>query len=79
MREGGLRRVRTQVGDPDFGYPEKRLPRIFETTVRGQVSRRLQREWLMDVEVELLSVETKLTRTERFQRWLGLESLMDKE
>eukprot|EP00966_Prymnesium_polylepis_P088916 2057544-Prymnesium_polylepis.1 len=77
MREGGHRRVRTQLGDPNFGYGESDLPKAFVRHQHGMAERRLNREWLMDVDVELISVAaTKPTRAQMLQRWLGVESLL---
>ena len=76
MRVGGHRRVRTQVGDPDFGYPPKSLPLILQRRADGRMQKREPKlEWLMDLDVELVSVsERKPTNAELLQRWLGIES-----
>ena len=80
MREGGHRRVRTQVGDTDFGYPVKSLPKMLQRRADGRLQRKEPRlEWLMDLDVELLSVATrKPTNAEMLQRWLGFESRVNR-
>ena len=59
MREGGRRRVRTTLADPDFGY--RMLPNLRDEEFRP---RYLVGDWLIDVEVTLVSV-----RPERPTRW----------
>ena len=49
MREGGERRVRTNVYDPDFGYTKEGAAELVE----GRV---LQADWLVDVRVHLVDV-----------------------
>eukprot|EP00964_Phaeocystis_antarctica_P075266 scaffold46411_cov68-Phaeocystis_antarctica.AAC.6 len=51
MQVGGRRRVRVNLGDADFGYLE--IPRV----VQAGLPRLLKGDWLMDVEVTLVSVQ----------------------
>ena len=55
MRVGGVRRVRTSLLEPDFGYRD--LPTLIESREGRKVIRRLQGDWLVDVTVDLLAVE----------------------
>ena len=55
MRVGGRRRVRTRLLDPSFGYLADALPRVLERRDGRAMYRRLQGDWLIDVEVELLA------------------------
>lgn len=54
MRKNGCRRVRTQLGDSNFGY--RHPPRVTEVRNGELYERRLKGEWLIDVEVKLESV-----------------------
>ena len=56
MRVGGSRRVRTSLMEPNFGY--RRLPTVYAATQEWpfKAKRRLQPDWLVDVEVELIDV-----------------------
>ena len=55
MRVGGRRRVRTALGEPDFGYrhPPDAVSRDFEGR---RIPRSFQVDWLIDVEIALLAV-----------------------
>ena len=55
MRVGGVRRVRTSLKDPAFGYL-KVPPRIWEERHGKTWERELKPDWLIDVEVSLESV-----------------------
>ena len=58
MKVGGVRRVRTTLGDASWGY--RKLPQLMETRSDGRlVPRRhkLQSDYLMDVEVSLVAVQ----------------------
>ena len=58
MRVGGRRRLRTAVGEPDFGY--RNAPPCTQRDAHDRrVPRNLQRDWLMDVEVELVAVSSE--------------------
>ena len=59
MHTGGRRRVRTTMGDADFGYRE--MPRVLDEHL---LPRFFKGEWLMDIEVTLVAV-----RPERPSRW----------
>ena len=59
MHTGGRRRVRTTLGDADFGYRE--MPRVLDEHL---LPRFFKGEWLMDIEVTLVAV-----RPERPSRW----------
>lgn len=55
MHVSGRRRARACLSQPDFGYREK--PRTIERRGDGRkVVRRLEGDWLIDVEVELVDV-----------------------
>ncbi len=53
MRVGGVRRVRTAVGEPSFGY--RSPPVLLEEYNHKMAPRQLQPDWLVDVEVSLES------------------------
>ena len=56
MRVGGRRRGRTAIAEPDFGYREPPAG-VYSRDCEGRrYERRLQGDWLIDVEVSLLSV-----------------------
>lgn len=59
MQVGGRRRVRVNLGDADFGYLE--IPRVLDGHLLPRI---LKGDWLMDVEVTLVSV-----KPERPSRW----------
>ena len=58
MRVGGVRRVRTSLIEPHFGY--RVAPRVLERDFEGrQTHRVLQGDWLIDVTVELVTASEK--------------------
>lgn len=57
MRVGGLRRVRTALLEPSFGYRKPPLVLVPSDDPRGRnMQRTLQGDWLVDIEVSLASV-----------------------
>ena len=70
MQVGGRRRVRVNLGDADFGYLE--IPRVLDAHL---LPRLLKGDWLMDVEVTLVSVKperpSRWERTRRFFETFG--------
>lgn len=67
MQVGGRRRVRVNLGDADFGYLE--IPRVLDAHL---LPRLLKGDWLMDVEVTLVSVQP-----ERPSRWERTRQFFD--
>ena len=67
MQVGGRRRVRVNLGDADFGYLE--IPRVLDAHL---LPRLLKGDWLMDVEVTLVSV-----KPERPSRWERTRAFFD--
>ena len=67
MQVGGRRRVRVNLGDADFGYIE--IPRVLDAHL---LPRLLKGDWLMDVEVTLVSV-----KPERPSRWERTRAFFD--
>ena len=59
MRVGGKRRVRTSLLEPSFGY--RRPPKVTEVRESDgmTVPRRLQGDWLMEVDMQLEAVQTE--------------------
>jgi len=67
MQVGGRRRIRVTLGDADFGYIE--VPLVLDSQLRPRL---LKGDWLMDVEVTLVSV-----RPERPSRWERTRQFFD--
>lgn len=57
MRVGGVRRVRTCLKQAEFGYRE--LPEVIERHEGGLVRRPLHGDWLMDVTIHLIAVDSQ--------------------
>jgi len=62
MREGGERRVRTNVHDPDLGYTKAQVADL--------TSRPLQADWFVDLRVTLVGVRPQ--RPPVWERWWEL-------
>lgn len=59
MRVGGRRRVRTAMGEPDFGYREEPAGVYTRDCEGRRVPRKFQADWLIDVEISLLAVSNQ--------------------
>ena len=75
MRVGGMRRVRTSLAEPSFGYLEPPLVSVWKGKKLTEIT--LQGDWLMDVVISLEAVATQrpATRVQSFLRGVLPESL----
>ena len=71
MREGGTRRVRLCVADPDFGYREQL--KLMDPRKWG-LTREVGADWILDIEITLVAVAEKRPARWPWERTLATDA-----